>query len=94
MSFMSLLTFASAVMTKVMSFVSEIFETIGEVVTGFGALIIQMFEAIVGIFYTTGTDGTGSITFVGSLLLFSAGTGLVIWGINWIRRLIRLRTRD
>lgn len=77
-----------------MSFVSEIFDAIGEVVTGFGGLIVEMFNAVVGVFYTTGTDGTGSITFVGTLLLFSAGTGLVIWGINWIRRLIRLRTRD
>lgn len=73
-------------------FVSGIFETIGEVVTGFAALLVTMFEAIVGIFYTVGENGQGEITFVGSLLLFSAGTGLVIWGISLIRRLIRLRT--
>lgn len=73
-------------------FVSGIFETIGEVVTGFASLLVTMFESIVGIFYTVGEGGKGEITFVGSLLLFSAGTGLVIWGISLIRRLIRLRT--
>lgn len=73
-------------------FVSGIFETIGEVVTGFASLLVTMFESIVGIFYTVGEGGQGEITFVGSLLLFSAGTGLVIWGISLIRRLIRLRT--
>lgn len=75
--------------------VSQIFEVLGEIAQGFAALLVDLFSAVVSIFYTapTGTETVGSLTVVGTLALIAVGTGLVIWAFNFIRRLIRIRTR-
>ena len=75
--------------------VSQIFEVLGEIAQGFAGLVVDLFQAVVAIFYTapTGSETTGSLTIVGTLALVGVGTGLVIWAFNFIRRLIRIRTK-
>lgn len=76
-----------------MSFVSEIFETLGSIVSSFVTMLVSLFESVVDIFYTPGTGDTqGELTIVGVLMLIGLGTGLVIWAFSYIRRLIRVRT--
>ena len=75
--------------------ITQIFETLGDIVSGFTDLVVSLFENVVKIFYTapSGTETIGSLTVVGTLALVSLGTGLVIWGFKFIRGLIRLRTK-
>ena len=75
--------------------VSQIFSVLGEIAQGFASLVVDLFSAVVTIFYTapTGSETTGSLTIVGTLALIGVGTGLVIWAFNFIRRLIRIRTK-
>ena len=75
--------------------VEQIFSTLGNIATGFANLIVSLFNAVVAIFYTapSGSETTGSLTIVGILALIGVGTGLVIWAFNFVRRLIRIRTK-
>lgn len=75
--------------------VSQIFSVLGEIASGFASLIVDLFGAVVSIFYTAPAEGatTGSLTIVGTLALIGVGTGLVIWAFNFVRRLIRIRTK-
>lgn len=75
--------------------VSQIFQVLGEIASGFASLVVDLFGAVVSIFYTapTGEQTVGTLTIVGTLALMGVGTGLVIWAFNFIRRLIRIRTR-
>lgn len=76
-----------------MGFVSEIFETLGSIVSSFVTMLVSLFESVVDIFYTPGTgEAPGELTIVGVLMLIGLGTGLVIWAFSYIRRLIRVRT--
>ena len=70
--------------------VAQIFDILGEIAQGFASLLVELFEAVVAIFYTapTGTETTGQLTIVGVLALISLGTSLVIWAFNYIKRLI------
>lgn len=74
--------------------VSSIFSTLGEIISSFASLLVDLFSSVVAIFYTapTGSETTGSLTIVGTLMLIALATGLVIWAFNFIRRLIRVRT--
>lgn len=74
--------------------VSSIFSTLGEIISSFAGLLVDLFSSVVAIFYTapTGSETTGSLTIVGTLMLIALATGLVIWAFNFIRRLIRVRT--
>lgn len=74
--------------------VSSIFSTLGEIISSFAGLLVDLFSSVVAIFYTapTGNDTVGSLTIVGTLMLIALATGLVIWAFNFIRRLIRVRT--
>lgn len=75
--------------------VEQIFTTLGNIATAFAGLVVQLFNAVVAIFYTapTGEQTTGQLTIVGILALIGVGTGLVIWAFNFVRRLIRIRTK-
>lgn len=80
--------------------VSEIFSKLGEIAQGFATLLVNLFNAVVTIFYTApvGTEGEtgyipGGLTIVGILALVALGTSLTIWAFNYIKRLItRVRT--
>lgn len=74
--------------------VSGIFQVLGEIVSAFAALVVDLFEAVVSIFYTAGTGSDpGQLTIVGTLALIGAGVGLVMWGFRFIRSLIRVKAK-
>lgn len=74
--------------------VAAIFEELGTIATSFVSFLVSMFESVVSIFWTPGTgDDPGQLTFVGILLLISIATGLVMWGLSYLRRFIRIRTK-
>lgn len=67
--------------------VASIFQTIGEVITQYVTSISSMFNSLVTIFYNS-TDN--QLTLLGTLLLIGVGVGIVVWGFNLIKNLIRL----
>lgn len=86
-------------MKGVKNMVEQIFSVLGQIATGFAGLVVDLFNAVVAIFWTapaegaTGAAANGTLTIVGTLALIAVGTGLVIWAFNFIRRLIRIRTK-
>lgn len=70
-----------------MTIVTDIFNTIGEVITGFSKVVGNGFTSIVGIFYQT----EGGLTVVGTLALITLGVGVVYWAFRLVMRLIRQR---
>lgn len=75
--------------------IDQIFSVLGSIAQGFASLLVDLFGAVVSIFYTAPAEGqtVGSLTVVGTLALIGIGTGLVIWAFRFIRSLIRVRTR-
>lgn len=72
--------------------ISAIFDGLVTIVTAFVTLLVSLFTQVASVFYTPGTGSdTGQLTLVGTLMLISIGTGLVMWGIYFIRSLIRIR---
>lgn len=68
-----------ALLTAITSFIGGIFDLVGSVFTG-----------VVAIFYTTGADGAaGELTFLGEVIAWGVGVGLVAAAIYVIYRLIR-----
>lgn len=66
--------------------ISEIFTTLGKVVTGFTSTISSLFTGVTAIFW----NGT-SLTFVGGMSLLALGIGLFYMGFKFIRKLIKMR---
>ena len=72
--------------------ITAIFDAITTIVNAFIALLVNLFTQVVSVFYTPGTGSEpGQLTLVGTLMLISLSTGLVMWGIYFIRSLIRIR---
>lgn len=72
-----------------MSFIGAMFSAVGDVLTsGFG-LIGEALTGVTEIFYTTGTDGAITLTFLGEVLAWGAGIGLVAAAIYLIVKLLR-----
>ena len=67
--------------------VTSIFNTIGEVITEYVGAISEMFESLVAIFYNSETS---TLTLFGTLFLIAVGIGVVVWGFNMVRNLIRV----
>lgn len=66
--------------------VTDIFATLGKVVTGFTSTIQSLFTGVTAIFW----NGT-NLTFVGGLSLVGLGIGLFYTGFRFIRGLIKMR---
>lgn len=64
--------------------INAIFTTIGSAVTAFAGTMTNAASSMVSVFY----DSEG-LTTLGTLLLISAGVGLVYWAFRLIRGLIR-----
>lgn len=67
-----------------MTIVSEIFSTIGAVVTGFTTALSSAVNGIGAMFYVA----ESGLTLLGTLSMIAVGTGLVYWAFNLIRGLI------
>ena len=69
--------------------VSEIFSTITEVITSFFGSLSQGVNSITGLIYTPGSGSdAGKLTTFGTLLLISAGVGIVYWLFRMVRKLV------
>jgi hypothetical protein len=68
--------------------ISEIFETILEVVTEYTTILQNLFEGLVDIFYD---DATTSLTLLGTLALIAVGVGIVAWAFGLVKSLFRMR---
>ena len=66
--------------------ISDIFTTLGKVITGFTSTISSLFTGVTAIFW----NGT-SLTFVGGMSLLALGIGLFYMGFRFIRKLIKMR---
>lgn len=65
--------------------VTQIFETIGSVISSYVTAISTMFSSLIEIFYKE-----NALTLMGTLLLIGLGIGVVKWGFNLVYRLVRL----
>lgn len=66
--------------------ISEIFTTLGKVITGFTSTISSLFTGVTAIFW----DGS-KLTFVGGMSLLALGIGLFYMGFRFIRKLVKMR---
>lgn len=72
--------------------VSAIFTELSNIISAFATMLVSLFEAVAGVFYTPGTSGAaGSLTIVGTLTLISVGVAIVMWAFAQIRRMIRVK---
>ena len=72
-----------------MSIISDIFNAVGQAITGFSTALASSVSSVTAMFYTTGENG--GLTFLGVLLCVAMGVGLVYWAFRVIRGLIRNR---
>lgn len=71
--------------------VGEIFEVIGDAISGLISDLSTACTSVTALFYTPGANGDpGTFTFLGILLLISAGAGLVFWVVYLIKNLMRV----
>ena len=85
---------------SIIDFITEVFKTIGTVIEKFVALLVDLFEKVVGLFWVeaVGTTGQGGyepahLTVLGVLLLISVATALTMWAFRFIRSLLRVKTK-
>ena len=73
-----------------MGILTAIFNTLSEIVGGFGKVLASIFTSISDIFVTPATtaDGEATLSFIGILLLISVGSSLLFWGFNFVKNLI------
>jgi hypothetical protein len=71
-----------------MIMIAEIFDTIVAVVTEYIAVLQNLFEGLVEIFYDSGTT---SLTLLGTLALIAVGVGIVAWAFGLVKSLFRMR---
>ena len=67
---------------------SQIFQTIADVVAEYTTVIQDVFEGLVEIFYNSATT---SLTLLGTLALIAVGVGIVAWAFGLVRSLFRMR---
>lgn len=72
--------------------ISAIFQEMTTIASAFVSFLISLFESVVGVFWTAGSGSDpGQLTIVGTLLLIGAVVGFAMWGLSYIRSLIRVR---
>lgn len=72
--------------------ISDIFGVIGEAITAFGQALASSVTSITSMFYTPASTsgGTGTFTFLGYLMLISAGVAIVYWAFYLIRSALHI----
>ena len=74
--------------------ITQIFQVLGDIISAFASLVVDLFGSVVSIFYTAGTGSDpGSLTIVGTLTLIGAGVGLVMWAFRFLRSLIKVKAK-
>lgn len=75
--------------------ISALFGEMTSIASAFVTFLTGLFESLVSIFWTEGVGETpGSLTFMGTFLLIGVVTGIVIWGLHFLKNLItRVRTK-
>lgn len=72
--------------------ISEIFQSIGDVITSFAGVLGNGFTSLIAIFWdSTLNSGAGGLTTIGILSLIGLGMALVMWGFRLIRSLFHAR---
>lgn len=69
-----------------MELITQIFQTIGSTVTAYVGVLVDMFTSLIEIFYVP----ESGLTILGVLLVFTFGIGVVKFGFNLIRSLLRI----
>jgi len=72
-----------------MSFIGAMFSAVGDVLTSAFGLTGEALTGVTEIFYTTAEGGTITLTFLGEVLAWGAGIGLVMAAIYLIVKLLR-----
>lgn len=77
-----------------MDILNVVFEALGDIVTGIVDVISDSFSGVVSLWYTapTGTNTTGSLTFLGVFSLIAFVVGLVWLAIRFIGGMISLKS--
>lgn len=77
-----------------MDTLTVVFNALGDIVTGIVNVISNSFSGVVSLWYTapTGSETTGSLTFLGVFSLIAFVVGLVWLAIKFIGGMISLRT--
>lgn len=72
--------------------VTEIFETITDIITSFLGTLTSSLGEVVKVFYTAGVGSEpGQLTFIGILALLGVGVGLVWTIFGLVRNFIKMR---
>ena len=61
---------------------------VAEAALQFGTILTNAFEAVSGMFVTTGAEGAMSLTLLGTVLVIAIGATVVTFGIRLVLRLI------
>lgn len=72
-----------------MAIITDIFAAISEIVSAAAGVMTDLFQSVVGIFFTTGDNG--GLTVIGVLALVGVGFALVMWGFNFVMKLLKFR---
>lgn len=77
-----------------MDILNVVFNALGSIVTGITGLIGDAFSGVVSLWYTapSGTETTGSLTFLGVFSLIAFVVGVVWLAIRFIGGMISLKT--
>lgn len=68
--------------------ISAIFGSVGEAITAFSGAVASSVTAVTSMFITQ-SEGSYTLTALGTLLLIAVGAGLVFWAFRLIKGLIK-----
>lgn len=70
--------------------ITTIFDLMGDAIVGAISLVTSAFTGVTNLFYDPlANAGAGSITTLGSFLVFGAATGLVFFAMRWLIAVIK-----
>lgn len=76
-----------------MTMAQAILDVITTIIEGIASAFTNVVNSIIPVFWTTGAEGAGSLTFIGVIVLISLSVALVTFIINWVTRIVKARGR-
>lgn len=76
-----------------MKMAQAILDVITTIIEGIATAFANVVNAIIPVFWAAGTEGAGSLTFIGVIVLISLSIALVTFIINWVTRIVKARGR-